>query len=373
MAEPALLRLRRGILAVAANAVAANAVAATAVAATAVAANAVAATAAPPPLRRAELSQASAAGGLAPTIERLAAATRGPAWLAWEVVRIESAGRPCCFTRDGDGDVCPLESERGWTTDDRPGRPDGGGLAVLARARDGRIETLRAFAADCPLDAGGLPFVWLGEIDAGESVDWLARLAVESAAAGDAALAAVAFHGSPRADDVLLGVATGGGSRRARESAVFWLGEARGRTGFLALERLLAERRERWLRAKAVFALSLSREPQAGRRLVELARADGDAEIRREALFWLAQRGQPGAAEVVLAAIEQDPSRAVRVHAVFALSQLPAGQATPALLRVLRGGGEAELRQQALFWLGQSRDPEAMAVLERLLLRDPPR
>jgi len=174
---------------------------------------AIAATAAPPPLRHAEFSQVPPAGGLRATVDRLAAAAREPAWVAWEVARVESAGGPCCSWEDDE--YCRLEGrDHGWTTDGGTRPPAAGGLIVLARLRGGRAESVRAFAADCPLDAGGLPWIWLGEIDPAESVAWLATLVPRSRDLADRALAALAFHDAPQANATLARLASGDGFER---------------------------------------------------------------------------------------------------------------------------------------------------------------
>ena len=48
-----------------------------------------------------------------------------------------------------------------------------------------------------------------------------------------------------------------------REHAAFWLGAARGRQGYEALRRLLRDDPSDHFREKAVFALYVSKEPEA--------------------------------------------------------------------------------------------------------------
>src|SRR5437870_3562884 len=95
----------------------------------------------------------------------------------------------CCYS-SGDEFIstsgccgpCRLESSRGinLSTDEHAAslgtvKLEGPNyLVVLFRIEHKRVDRIRAFSEDCQLDAGGLPFTWLTNVQPGESVAWLA-------------------------------------------------------------------------------------------------------------------------------------------------------------------------------------------------------
>jgi HEAT repeat protein len=62
-------------------------------------------------------------------------------------------------------------------------------------------------------------------------------------------------------------------------------------------------------------------------------------------------------------------AREVRKQAIFALSRRPADEAVPALLKMVETLPDRELRKTAVFWLVQSKDPRAVAWVEKRLTR----
>ena len=62
-----------------------------------------------------------------------------------------------------------------------------------------------------------------------------------------------------------------------------------------------------------------------------------------------------------------DPNAAIRRSAVFALSRLPANEGVPRLVQLASTTKDPATRREAIFWLGQSRDPQALAYLEKLV------
>ena len=96
-------------------------------------------------------------------------------------------------------------------TGDDPTKLEGSDrLRVLLRAEAGRVGKIRTFSEDCPVDAGGLPLVWIEDVRPAESVALLVSLVGQprdGATGGkrldDGALAAIAFHADPSADAAL--------------------------------------------------------------------------------------------------------------------------------------------------------------------------
>jgi hypothetical protein len=337
--------------------------------------------AAPPQkLTNARIESRSAAAGLARAVKDASAGRSGVVWIGWSVPTT-TVGTSCCWRGDGsnfDRCGCHLEEREGWgasiegrgaETLEATGR-----VRILLRTSAGRVGRLRWFSEDCPLDAGGLPFVSIEDVQAADSVAYLLTLAGEpkdGATGGkrleEAVIGAVAAHDDPSADAALDRFVAAGQSRETRKQAAFWMGQARGAHGYAVLKRLVRDDEDGRFREHAVFALSQSREPGAVDTILEVAKRDPDGEVRGQALFWLAQTAARRAPEAIRNAIENDPEIEVKKKAVFALSQLPKDEGVPLLINLAKTHKSYEVRKQAMFWLGQARDPRALAFFEDVL------
>lgn len=180
-------------------------------------------------------------------------------------------------------------------------------LAVLFRVENQSVEKVQVYSLTCPLDAGGLPFVWLTGVPAAQSIEYLQKLA----------------------NDETSNRVTNG----------------------------------------AIFALSQHEDPKALDTLIQLAKSGPSPHVREQALFWMAQKAGARAAAAITDAIQNDPNTEVKKRAVFALSQLPKDQSIPKLIEIARSQRNPEVRKQAFFWLGQSKDPRAIAFIEEVLTR----
>lgn len=291
-------------------------------------------------------------------------------WLGWLVPAVAGAGDVCCYAGNGKAwhrRGCSMEKGSGEAVDtsDAGGAAPAREVVVLVRAERRAVTEVRALSATCPGSFAGRRLIWFEGVDGAESVRFLRGLVTAHLREG--AVEALALHADPAADRALEEIAALPGE--AREDAIFWLGEARGRSGLGALRKLLLARPDGATRAKIAFALAQSKEGEAVDDLVAMAHSDPSADTRSEALFWLAQRGGERAEAELLRAVDQDAVLEVRKKAVFALSQLDHERATPLLLQVLKGKSPAGIRREALFWLGQSDDPKAQDALEAVLLR----
>ena len=308
--------------------------------------------------------------------ETVREAGRGPLWIGYWVASPQ-AGHRCCYdsVREAESSprgCCRLEGRRGGVSIGKDGPSAravaleaGPRAAILLRVDQGRVGRVGAYSADCGLDAGGLPFVWLTGVPGAQSLALLES--VVTAESADDALGAIAAHEGPEADALLERQAAPHRPAKVREQAAFWLGVERGRPGYEALRRLLAAAPDGDFREQAVFALSQSTVPEATDTLVETARHDRDPEVRGQALFWLAQAAGRKAAGAITDAIRDDPETEVKKKAVFALSELPEGEGVPHLIRVARENRNPAVREQAFFWLGQSEDPRALQFLTEVL------
>jgi hypothetical protein len=136
-------------------------------------------------------------------------------------------------------------------------------VRVLLRAESGRVSKIRAFSEDCPLDAGGLPLVWIEDVRPADSVAQLVALVgqpVSEATSGkrldDGALAAIASHADPSADSALERYVAPEQPRELRKKAAFWLCVSRGARGYEVLRRLVKDDADGRFREHVVFALS---------------------------------------------------------------------------------------------------------------------
>jgi HEAT repeat protein len=247
---------------------------------------------------------------------------------------------------------------------------------VLYRIAQKQLEKIRVFSAECELDFGGLPLIWLNEVKPVESLRWLASLATDAAVdiregrrRADGAVMAVAHHAGAEADRTLENLTAASRPLELRKQAAFWMGIVRGRAGYEALRRLLREDTNEKFREHAVFALSRSPEPEAVPALIQTARGDASAHVRSQALFWLANKAGRRAAEAIAAAVDQDPETQVKKKAVFALHQLPKDEGIPLLIQVARNNRNPVVRKEAMFWLGQSNDGRALAFFEEILTK----
>ena len=297
----------------------------------------------PASLRNARLQTHSASSGLAAAFEPLARQP-GPAWIGYAV----PANRPhrMCFSDDGPG---------AETAD----------VIVLFRVANGRVDRVRPSSRDCDIDLEGRPLHWLTGVRPQESLALLEPMAVTT---GKSAVAAIALHAGPGADEVLERLVAPARPLGVRKEAAFWMGNARGRRGYETLERLAADP-DSALRAHVVFALGQSDVPEAIDTMIAVGRGDADARVRGQALFWLGQKAGSKAVAAITRAVAEDPESAVRKKAVFALSQLPRDEGVPLLIDLARGNSNPVVRKQAMFWLGQSEDPRALALFAEILGR----
>ena len=256
-----------------------------------------------PNLSNAKVERRSFAGDLAAQIRGTA-----PAWFGYAIKTKRGDHQNCCWGGSNEHG-CRLEGGSGTlvtgqVSNSRIQLEGTDTLAVLLRVENDRVEKIRVFGLECPLDAGGLPFIWLTGVPADASIRYLEKL--------------VASSSSGRHLD------------------------------------------------GALFALSQHDDPQGVDALIRLAKTDPSARVRGQALFRLAQRAGQRASAAIQNAIENDPDTGVKKRAVFALSQLPKDEAVPKLIEIARTQKNPEVQKQAFFWLGQTHDPRALAFFEQV-------
>ncbi len=338
-------------------------------------------------VKHADLEQRALSGDLGATIGD-AGGSAGVAWVGYSVPAVHDGGSMCCHWRDDEGSdrcgVCRL-GRRGAYSDDEGSdhvgddHDDGvlldedGRVRVFVRVEDGKISRIQSFSSRCVIDAGGARVAWLREVSGAASAEWLATIVEDrfggerSDKAVEGALSALAMHDGTAALSLLEEWATGRHPRKLREQAIFWLGAARGAESWTTLVQLVTDAPDRAIRARAVFASYVAKQPGTVDLLIGVARNDDATSVRRSALMWLAQLAGERAIEAIQAALD-DPDTDVKRHAVFALSQLPADRGVPLLIAIVRENPNPEVRKQALFWLGQTGDERALELIEELLV-----
>lgn len=295
-----------------------------------------------------------------------------PTWFGYGVKSVRDDNENCCWNGSSG---CWLEkgNQHGTGTESsiHPVQLEGSdAVAVLFRVENNAVEKIHVYSLSCPLDAGGLPFVWLTGVTSHASLEFLQKLAMDQADhKADAAVFAIAQHAGSEADGVLEALTEPAQPEKIREKTAFWLGASRGARGTTSLKTMLAKDPSEQVRDKVVFALSISKQPEALDALIQAAKSDSSAHVRGQALFWLAQKAGKRAAATIAGAIENDPNTEVKKKAIFALSQLPKDDGVPKLIEVARSQKNPEVRKQAFFWLGQSQDPRALAFIQDVLTK----
>jgi HEAT repeats len=343
-----------------------------------------------PRIEDAKVEARNVAGTLTGTIGAVENNSTGAMWIGYSVKMVAGQRTICCGNYSDGGDArcgkCELESghdhwsninskkDVGGSSGTNTVKLEGGQeLTVLFRMQNHRATRIKLASEDCVLDAGGLPFVWLTDVKAAESVALLAEYVKkengERHSEGNEALTAIALHDGAEAEAALESFVTPEQAEELRRQTSFWLGAARGKEGLSALQRMAKKDSSTEVRAQVTFALSVSAEPAALDEMIRMAHEDSDGHVRGQAIFWLAQKAGKRAVGAIGGAIENDPDTEVKKQAVFALSQLPKDEGVPKLIQVAQNNRNPEVRKQAMFWLGQSDDARALDFFERVLTK----
>jgi hypothetical protein len=351
-----------------------------------------------PRIESAKLEKRNLAGTLAVTMADLEKNATGPVWIGYGVGAVAGQHTICCGNYNDSSaqwcGKCALETDREGRNERKAGsggdhkdsdrganlaavKLEGGQrLVVLFRLQDKHLTRVKVASEDCLLDGGGLPFIWLTEVKPAESVAFLSTHVREGGAdenekhsISNEALTAIALHDGPEAEGALESFTAPAQPEELRKQAAFWLGAARGKEGFTALQRMAKKDPSAEVRAHVAFALSISKEPAALEEMIRMAHEDESGHVRGQAIFWLAQKAGKRAVSTIENAIASDPDTDVKKKAVFALSQLPKDEGVPKLIQVAENNRNPEVRRQAMFWLGQSRDPRALGFFEKILLK----
>ncbi|HEV2448401.1 MAG TPA: HEAT repeat domain-containing protein, partial [Candidatus Sulfopaludibacter sp.] len=206
----------------------------------------------PKTLVNAQVDTRSAAGGLEPAFRALVSAQPQPAWIGYMVPSTRTFNLGCEYVNgngwNGSG-VVHLEP------------PDH--ALILFRVVNNAVERIRSLSPDCEIDAGGVPFHWLADVQPAQSVALLSSFATNHDMPYNSAMNAIAAHGDPAADQALERFLAPDQPQALRLRVVNWMGSSRGKHGLEVLKNLIANDADLRVRERAVNALSSSREPEA--------------------------------------------------------------------------------------------------------------
>jgi hypothetical protein len=330
-----------------------------------------------PQIKNAKVEERSANAGL----EQQVRAVNGTAWIGYSAPTIAGGHSMCCYNGRNDDHqnccgTCGLEKQSSFVeggTNCQGQLEPSKVFFVFLRVAQGQVEKVRMFSTNCQIDGSGMNVYWLNDVKPTDSIGYLAKLAESRTAENrkdellDGAIAALAMHDDPLADQELAKLMTAGHSEHIVEQATFWAGVSRGSKGYEIIAAEMGRNHERRFMKHAVFALSQNPDPRSQKTLIEMARHDSDSDIRSESLFWLAQEAGKKASGVITAAIEDDPNTDVKKKAVFALSQLPEDEGVPLLINQAQKNTNPVVRREAMFWLGQSGDRRAVDFIASIL------
>lgn len=301
--------------------------------------------------------------------------SNGPLWFGYEVPTTPASHFSVCsggsHSADDDGccGVYRLEESDNNFQSDRRDQKEQTSIDILVRIDHEAVDRIRFVPSGCQIDAGGLSLTWLTDVNADDSVSWLAGVAKsDEKHLADQALAAIAMHKTANATTTLEKFAAPATPLWLREKAAFWLGAGRGHEGYLALKKLAADPDPEF-RKKLTFDFFVSHDPAAIDDVIAMAKSDQDVGVREQAIFWVGQKAGAKAVAMLKDTVVNDPEVGVKKKAVFALSQLPKDEAVPELLHVAQTNPDPAVRKDAMFWLGQTHDPRALAYFEQILER----
>ena len=135
----------------------------------------------PPKVVNAQFHTEPAGAGLSATVDRFQHSS-GPLWLGYQVAAVPGSHFSVCSgdtqssMDDGCCGVYRLEdSDTSFRSSDGRQMQETS-IDVLVRIDKGAVDKVRFVGSGCRIDAGGLPFTWLTDVKADDSVAWLSSL-----------------------------------------------------------------------------------------------------------------------------------------------------------------------------------------------------
>ncbi|MGE0886800.1 MAG: HEAT repeat domain-containing protein [Blastocatellales bacterium] len=278
------------------------------------------------------------------------------------------------------------------------------GIFLLYGAGGDTIERVEIYNLDRQRDYSGYPVFWLGKAGNNESLNFLESLidGQQGKRISEHGVVAIALHDDGRVGGMLKQFVGNSQNNDVRKSAVFWLGQIGGETGFLSdlvindkentevrkqaafaigvskdsaalstLQSLFQSVTDREVKKQLVFAVSVNgNQDEALNFLINMATNERDSEVKKQAIFWLGQKAGEHSLKFLGDTVNSnDADTEVQKQAVFAISQRSKDEAVPLLINIARTHARAEVRKQAIFWLGQTGDERAVTFFKELLAK----
>jgi hypothetical protein len=301
-------------------------------------------------LVNAQADTRSAVAGLEREFRTLLTAQPQPAWIGYTAPVLKGHGLGCDFVRDSNATAGVVHLEQ----------PDH--LIVLIRVESNAVNRIRALSPYCEIDAGGVPFHWLTDVQPAQSVALLATLAGDREH-GSGALNALAVHADPSAEAALQRFLAPEQPEAVRSRAVSYMAYR----NLDAVKKVIANDPDIRVRERAVSSIANSRQPEALETLLSIARSDPDSRLRAQAVSGLGRKSGPETVAALTGIVEKDADRNVQRRALSALQSMPDGEGVPVLIQMAKTQRDPELRKQAMNSLQHSRDPRALAFFEDIL------
>ena len=315
-----------------------------------------------------EFIEVAVAANMDSQLRDLGARSSEPVWATWLVDGIPG-GPNCCDQRKYSLCNCSLSGDESWYRN--KDRGVAGPMLIAVKFDDQGPREVRTFGGSCEVDAEGMTVYQMRNVTVSKSLDLLEGLTdLPSRRLVDGAMAAIAHHDDPGADEILTNLAAPGNGRKVREQSIFWLGEARGRVGFEVLRRLTGDESTK-IRERVTFALHISRVSEAEDLLIQMAQEDPSGKVRGQAIFWLGHSDNPRAHEFIEKILWEQPVGEETDQAVMALSQMSDDRGLSGLIRIAREHPSKKVRGKAMFWLGQKAGKRAAETLVEAVEEDP--
>jgi HEAT repeat protein len=213
---------------------------------------------------------------------------------------------------------------------------------------------------------------WLSNVRDPRVVDLLAEMAANpnDPAIQEKAIFSLSNTRGERASQILRDIAQReGGSKNAREQAIFWLGNRRDTASVSFLRGLYSRMSDRDLKERVLFSVANQRGTDSGAWLIGIAtNASEPIELRKQALFHAGNNRAASVAEIT-SLYDRVTDREMKEQIIFVLSQNRQAAAVDKLMDIARRDTDREMRSKAIFWLGQSRDPRVLKFLEEVINR----
>src|SRR5215469_14786047 len=179
----------------------------------------------PPKVINAQFNTEPAGAGLSATVDRFQH-SNGPLWLGYQVAAVRRSHFSVCSgdtessMDDGCCGISRLEDSNNNFQSSDGNQTTETSIDVLVRIDRRAVDKVRFIGTGCRLDAGGLPFTWLTDVKADESVAWLSSLVTaDDKRRTDEALAAIAMHQTAKATAALDGFASSANPLWLRDKA----------------------------------------------------------------------------------------------------------------------------------------------------------